>query len=219
MEPIAHFFNSNFFIALITFLVGSIAIYLYRKQTVDHKKSAANTILQEIVNAEKLIDSAKLEIGESRRAGFTLIPEHHYLMPTESWSKYKSLFVNNLTSEEWDRLNNFYNDCSLFDEIISYSDSQFEKDTTEIRKNSHKGIFKYVSEYADKISKETDEVKIEELKEELKKKKDIISDLATSAEFMHTYVPSKPTKDLEKLIDTIDTKISLDTIGQKLKAI
>lgn len=53
------FLNSNFFIAIITIVVGSIAYRIYLKQQRDNKMDAAKIILQEIRRAEDI----KTKIG------------------------------------------------------------------------------------------------------------------------------------------------------------
>jgi len=213
------FLNSNFFIALVTLLVGSVAIYIYKKQQKDTKRNAANTVLLEIANAEQIIESAKLKISETRRAGRTQIPEHHYVLPTESWSKYKSLLSKDFTKEQWDRISKFYNDCQLFDETVAYNDNMFINDTVEIRKNVHQGIYKYAAEYAEKITEEKDPSKKEDIINEFKDKKNALSLILTSSEYMYIYSPSKPVNDIELLIDTIETSISISDVGQKLRKI
>ena len=49
------FVNSSFFLALVTFFVGGIAIFLYLIQKINKKRDASRIILQEIRRAEDII--------------------------------------------------------------------------------------------------------------------------------------------------------------------
>jgi cbb3-type cytochrome oxidase subunit 3 len=131
--------------ATVTFIVGFIAIFLYKKQRRDEKQSAANIILLEIKTAEDLLKEAKDKINETRRDGMTKIPAHHFVMQTENWNRYKHLFVNEFTSEQFKKINKFYDECLLFDETVKFNDSIFFGDVTEIRKNVHKGVYELVT--------------------------------------------------------------------------
>lgn len=104
------FFNSNFFVGLITLIVGGVAIFIYIKQKRDQKRDAANIILMEIRYAEKLI--------ERFTAGGIVMDLQNKIIPTNNWYKYNYLFVQDLDIDEIDQLNNFYNQCSLIDKSI-----------------------------------------------------------------------------------------------------
>lgn len=106
------FFNSNFFIALITFLVGSFAICLYIKQKRDYKCDAASIILMEIRHAERAIERMKASAVETSGAPSVLLP-------TNNWVKYNYLFIKDFDRDELDLVNNFYNQCSVIDYALS----------------------------------------------------------------------------------------------------
>lgn len=112
------FFNSNFFIALITLLVGSVAIFIYLKQRRDSKRDAARIILQEIRRAEDIITDYK-EHGQYK---FT-----KKIIATNSWAKSIHYFVGDLVIDELDRVSNLYSTGEYLDSIISkISDVKFE---------------------------------------------------------------------------------------------
>lgn len=57
--PLTSFFNSNFLLALITFIARLTALIIYYKQKSDMKKDAANIIYIEITNAERIMKQAE----------------------------------------------------------------------------------------------------------------------------------------------------------------
>jgi len=105
-----NFLNSNLLISIITFLVGSFAIYLYIKQKIDHEKDAAKLILQEIRYAEQQIRSFKV-VGS--------YPLADKLLPTNSWHKNIHLFVGKLKETEIDLISRFYSNSAYLDIVIS----------------------------------------------------------------------------------------------------
>lgn len=112
------FFNSNFFFASVTVLVGGFAIYLYKKERFDSKVSAAKIILQEIRRAEDIIKRYK-EWGQYQ---FT-----KRIIATNSWAVNIHYFVGNLTIDELDKVSDLYSTGEYLDSIISkVSDTKFE---------------------------------------------------------------------------------------------
>lgn len=106
------FFNSNFFISLVTIAVGCVAFFLYKKQKKDQKKDAAKLILQEIRYAEQQIRNARI------------VNENNYylankLLPTNSWHKNINFFVNDLLESQIDLVSQFYSQAAYLDEVIS----------------------------------------------------------------------------------------------------
>lgn len=104
---IAAFLNNN--LGVVTFFVGSLAIYLYIKQKKDHKREAANLILQEIRYAEK-------QIVKYREFGKYKLSDR--LLPTNSWSMNIHLFIKDLKETDIDLVNNFYARSASIDTMI-----------------------------------------------------------------------------------------------------
>ena len=113
------FFNSTFFISLVTGAVGSVAIVKYFKQRNDYKKDVAKSILQEIRWAENIIGKYK----EFRNYKFT-----QKIIPTNSWANNMHLFVDNLTPDQIDKIGDFYSTGEYLDTIVNkISNVQFDK--------------------------------------------------------------------------------------------
>src|SRR3989344_1068791 len=132
-----NFIRSEIFNPLVTLLAGSVVYVLYRKQNDDFKKDAASIILLEIENAESLLKKAyaSLKIGTNQDEA-RFLPESNFVMKKESWSRFRHLFVRDLTRVEWEAISEFYDKCMLFDKSIEYNDSFFQKDVEQIRKNA-----------------------------------------------------------------------------------
>ena len=109
MIPIIHFFNSSFFFALITLLVGFIAIAIYLRQREEEKRDSASLILQEIRFAENKLRNFNVTFG------FNF---HDHILPTASWHKSIHFFVNQLEENEIDLISSFYTKCEYVDILI-----------------------------------------------------------------------------------------------------
>ena len=70
--------SSNFAVAVVTLVVGGVAIYLYITQKKENKRDAAKIIVQEIRRAEDIISDYK-KTGSYQFA--------RKIIPTNSWAK------------------------------------------------------------------------------------------------------------------------------------
>lgn len=105
------FFNSPFFVAIVTLFVGLFAIYLYLKQRMDRKREAASLILQEIRYAETRMKEA--------RAYDHKYPFFDRLLPTSSWHNNIHLFIKDFEQNEIDTISHFYASVSYLDNVIT----------------------------------------------------------------------------------------------------
>ena len=208
MAHLLDFFNTNTFVGLITLLVGSFALYLYNKGKSDFKREAAGILLYEIENAERLLKTAK----ENLAANPPILSENQLLVPTESWSKYKFLFVRDLARDEWDGLNDFYNRCFLYDNAVKYNNSFFTKNEEQLRVNKQRVLTGYLKKHVEaQVGKDVPEAdKISRISDEFDK------------QFMNNpsllfYSPQKPIMDAQNAVRNINAAISLGIIGTKLK--
>lgn len=187
------FFNSNFFIAFVTVLVGSFAIYLYIKQKKDQKRDAANIIISEIRNAENTIAQIKNSGGISFSTR---------ILPSSSWNEYSFLFVNQLDRDEMDTINNFYNQCTLLDKALEQADSIPDQ---------LKSKGDYVQQILVKMASESENVS--KYEENRKKFFEIMAKENTTVQ------PVAFVEVLKGRLSTMNTIITSTTIGDKLKKI
>lgn len=213
MDFLINLFNSNFFVGAVTLLAGSTAFYLYITQKRDHKKDAANILLLEIQNAGRLLGEVREHLRNGR------LPSK-FLMPTDSWDKYKYLFVRDFDRDEWDSIANFYHHCKLYDQAVSHNSSFFQKNEEQIRVNMHKITSNYLK--ADFENQNADE-KIEETNNSQAGVSYSKHDIAKFQEFylskanLLLYEPRKPLQDAQQHLDDIRLDISQTSIGLKLK--
>jgi hypothetical protein len=120
------FANSNFFFASITFIVGSLAFYIYTKQKSDEKSNAATTILLEVRNAESKVD---IIIDKLDKESAVDLPA---VLPTNSWRKYSHLFVRDFDLDDIQLLNTFYSSCEIIEDLANRQNN-FVWITTEER--------------------------------------------------------------------------------------
>jgi len=126
------FFNSNFFIGLVTIIVGLSAYLLYLKQKIDNKRNAARIILQEIRRAEDIISDYK----EHGRYKFT-----KKIIATNSWAKNIHYFVGDLDVDELDKISNLYSTGEYLDSVISkISDVKFEENVKSFEESIQRMI-------------------------------------------------------------------------------
>jgi hypothetical protein len=208
MDKIISFFNSSFFIGLVTLLAGSFAFWLYFKKNRDIKKDAANILLLEIQNAERQLMALKEKLKKDKR-----LLDDVFIMPTASWDKYQYLFVRDLDRDEWDIIGLFFDKCKLIDHAISSNNSYFQKNEEQIRVNMQRIISDYIKEATALGDDEKQKVEKNEL-------------MAKAAKFQTEYLshpeltiysPQKPVGDAEIFTENLPTDLSQKSIGEKLK--
>lgn len=183
----------DLFSALSTFVVGSIAILLYVKQRKDQKRDAANVIIAEIRQAERLINQFKKN-GISNDISYQLLPSNN-------WTKYNYLFINDLDQDEIEQINNFYSQCIVLDKEIDQINISHEL------KNKSLAMHNYISLIA-KESMGNEEI--------FKTNKENYIKLMNKDIF--TFRPEAPLVSIAKALNNIDL-ITTSSIGAKLKKI
>lgn len=114
------FATSNFFLAIVTLVVGGFAIYLYLMQKIDSKKSAAKIIVQEIRRAEDIMTRYK----EQKNFSFT-----KKIIANNSWGSNVHFFIGDLSQDEIDRISTLYSTGEFLDYTIKrVFDLRFDKD-------------------------------------------------------------------------------------------
>ncbi len=199
------------FNAVATILVGLYAFSLYKKQKNDSKKDAANIILLEVQNAEKVLKLAQRFLDKP----IAELPYDTITMPTESWCENKYLFVADFDKNQWEAISNFYSVCQLFDESVRTNASYFQKNEEQVRVNIQKRSAELTKDYNEKIDKaKTPEDKLK-LRTELRTKIDEATALYLDA--VTTYNPKKPIDDAKQCVEVIKLNISLSSAINKLK--
>lgn len=116
------FVNSNFFLALVTLIVGGIAISLYLVQKSNRKRDSARIIVQEIRRAEDIISDYK-KTGSYQFA--------KKIIATNSWAKNIHLFVGDLDNDELDKISDLYSTGEYLDNLVGEISQITLKDEVE----------------------------------------------------------------------------------------
>jgi hypothetical protein len=195
--------------SFVTLLAAFVALYIYKKQHHDEKQNAAQTIYSEIVSGENKLKGTRERFFAVQYPSL----ESNKVMLYENWSKYKYLFVRDLTSSEWETIENFYNNCSDYDVAVTLNNSYFHQST--------KHIFSSLNQYYYDVI-----VKFHETKPSKDKLSKASSDNLSNfqARFLQNYDtidyrPQKPINDARIALVALDSNLSLSSAGQKIKNI
>jgi hypothetical protein len=215
MDSLINFFDSNFFVALVTLLVGVAAYILYRIQRRDHKREIANIILLEIQGAERKLKLIRKSLNEDPPT----LPNDLRLLPIETWSANNYLFIRDFDRDAWDAIADFYAKCQLIDETIKFNNASFRNDVEQIRSNKQRLLGDYANDAAKKLKGSVE--KLEEGDAETLK---IFNDLSEKFDQIYmsrqgrfSYTPNKTVNDARAYVDQIDRRISQSAVGIKLK--
>lgn len=227
MNNIILFFNSNFFVAITTIIAGITALLVYFRQKSDYKRDASKSLYSEIVNAERVVKEVK-KIKQNNNLLSLGTDAGKYALGDSSWERLKHLFVNDFNSNEWEKLNTFFNQKNEYSKTIENISNLFPKNI-EFRMQSIQGeLAKIATEQADEFSKikiptdptnkeYNEEAKkiIEKFENKARAFQTIFIDANTS--FKYSYFPQGTFEPLEKVLDIIDTNISISSIGVKIQ--
>ncbi len=197
------FIDSNFFSAAVTLATGLVALIIYKRKQSDDKKDAASIILLELQNAERQLKRIRENMNKR------ILEEDNYLMQTESWSKYKYLFVRDFDRDEWDTISDYYHRCHLVDSAITHQSSFFQKNEEQLRINIQKNVAKCIEE----LIQEKDETRREEI---LKEASEFQDEIIKNSELTF-YSPQKPINDVKQYLESWNADITNTAIGVKLK--
>jgi hypothetical protein len=219
---------------LLTLLTGILALVVYKEQQADSKRKAAKTLYYEIINAE----SAVVEIRDMNSKGLLLSDPsmtnvyNRYIFKELSWFEKKYLFINNFNSNEWKKLDIFFQQIWMLNETLKEMASLTSKNTNARMAAFHgilaKEAFHYseelnkldsISPTADKQKKLTGKIEkhylgnVEKFINEY-----LLKDTRTS--FQYQYLPNGSFGIIgANQLDVIDTTISTSSEGIKLRRI
>lgn len=215
LDLLISFLDSNFFIGLVTIAVGTAAFRIYRRQQHDSKRDAANVILLEIEGAEQQLQTI---IG--RQSPGSLV-ENVYLMKNHSWDKYRYIFVRDFDRNEWDKITDFYNKCLQYDTSVEYDSNQFASNVDKAQSHILGILANYASDYVKQV--ETNVAKEQDYKELYLKRKSAflrsygVEENSEGFAPPYFYGPRKPVNEAQSILETIETNLSLTSVGIKLK--
>lgn len=209
----SYIFDSNATVAVATIITGLAAFFVYRRQRRDAKRDAANTVLMEIKSAER-----KLIAIKDRAARDKMLPENEFVMRSESWSRYKYLFISDLDRDDWDSISEFYYNCQLYDEILRKNGDAFGKNEEQIRSTGHRLLEIAAGSMIDEI---IDNPTVEAAATaKYNQRAALVNDLYLSSRVHKAlYTPQKYYEDGQFFLDALPTDISQKSPGAILKHI
>lgn len=201
----------NYLDAIVTFLVGTVAIYIYKKQKIDNKRDAANSILLEIQHAERSIDKIKDFIKKGS------LDVDVVILQADSWVANKHLFSRDFDKDEWDSITEFYEKAKLLDQAVSYNHLGFSSDVEQIRTNKQRVLADFTKDLVNELGT-AQEGAFPEIISNYKSKIDIFDQQYMEQQGKFAYNPQKPVDDAKTYISEIK-KLTTSSVGQKLKRI
>ncbi len=202
----------------VTALVGVLAWVVYLAQKKDKKREAANSILLEIQGSESAVTKVKDAIQKEH------LDIDVSVLPMESWSANKHLFVRDFDQDEWSSITDFYNKAFLIDEAIRYNKTAFANDVEQIRTNRQRVLAKYAEEVIDAVTDDAKnnngvvQLNTQELETTYDLKAKAFDRMYMNKQGEFSYKPQKPINDV-KLYLTDFPKLTTSSIGIKLKKI
>jgi hypothetical protein len=222
------FLNSSFFLAFSTVLVAAAAYWLYKRQQKDNLRTAAYIIYLEIEKGEQLLKDAEETLTQYRvRKGSSteidadaMFPSKLQVMRTDSWNHYRPMLSRRLSVTNLNKIDEFYNNCRLLDEALTYIDAGFSRNESEVRVNA----FRMVAQYMDDLLKSVKtnpssnaatsraNQKIADLNKER------LDAFKSSFPTSYSYIPIKPYQDAEYYASLLVGRSLINSpLGQALK--
>lgn len=206
--------NSNFIVASVTLVVGLLAFRIYKKQQTDAKRDAANVILLEIQSAERQLRT----ISQNRSE----LSEKLLLMKNSSWDMYRYLFVRDFDRDEWDRVTDFYDKCSLYDKSALAYNSTWADSVKSVQTELLAVLAQYAKDYVTSLEETTDPDARKKLRQQYEERRETFISVYGVVENKDNYSspyfynPQKPVLEAKEILTTLETNLSLSSVGAKL---
>ena len=98
--------------SVVTLIVGCVAYFVYRQQKRDEKRNAATIIVMDVRQAEQVVFSI-LEKGLDTGVDATSLKP---IISENNWTRYKHLFVSDLSYDDFAAFNRFFDSCIIINE-------------------------------------------------------------------------------------------------------
>lgn len=204
--------------SVVTFIVGLVAFFVYRKGRNDTKKDAARTIVLELKTAQQHLLTAKESIIKDR-----LIKEDLFILRSTQWEKHKYLFARDLKADELAELNAFYEKCISYDEIVKYYNGSYRKNEEEIRLNLQSALADYTKGYIADINdtsiSDSDDDKRKAYESLIDKFADEFMKRNIFTKSAYFYMPEKTFSDAEAIVHTVNVNMTSTPAYRKLQSI
>lgn len=213
----------------VALFVGLFVFVVYILSKRDKKKNAAKIINTEISGAEDKLKELKEKFAKSdgKAIGESLI------LSSNSWSRYKHLFISDFTDKQWRKISEFYDNCELLNNAVRENNSFFGQNSQAIRAARYEAAASFVSKAVGEVESgkfnkilpdgtqvisddAAAQVRIQ-VESELKAFNEILEE-SLNATNTH-YNPMKPISDADRVLKYMDTEVLDGEIGIKLRKI
>lgn len=195
-------------LVIVTVFVGGVALYIYWRQGDDQKRLAAQTIYSELSTAENRLKGIRARFFAVDQPVLELAK----IMPYESWTKHKYLFLKDLSAENWKLIDDFYSNCIAYDVAVDIETKNIEK----IIKANYQYLYQYyskkVDEYHDKHPTKT--VLPKKLLDDVRIYQALYLDKGGTT---LDYVPRQSINGARSALVALDTAVTAASAGQKLR--
>ena len=199
--------------------VGTSAYIIYKKKKLDDKKDAATILLTEIRNAAVLVPGLRDRFTTNKNAA---VGEDLKLLPSESWSRFKYLFVNELSDQEWQGIDKFFKNCLAYDECAHENRGYFANDTQQIWVNIQAYYARVLRKFMDTnppTIMDTQKGRLAEIPQSDRDKVRAYTDTYIANTALASYSPSKPINEAERALNNIHEEILITSAGIALEKI
>jgi hypothetical protein len=214
---------------IVGLIAAGLAYVIYVKKKRDDKTNAAKIILVEISGAEDELKTLKQNLADndSSELGSKMI------LSSNSWNKYKHLFIKDFTDKQWRSISEFYDNCEIINASIAFNNEGFGKNAEAIRAARYQAAGKFVSDAlleaqngAFNITQPdgtivTDPDSENKIKEYIELRQSAFNELLQGSlnKTGTHYLPLKPLNDVEKLLKYMETRLLDGDIGIRLRKI
>ena len=112
---------------IATIATAVVAYYLYKKSKSDELENAVRIIILEIKESERIVKN----LNEIKTAGNFYPDDLLKITPLKGWIKYSYLFIQKLTNDEYDQLNDYFKKCDILEKYIEKNHNFFWITTEE----------------------------------------------------------------------------------------
>ncbi|MDB5185570.1 MAG: hypothetical protein JWL85_93 [Candidatus Saccharibacteria bacterium] len=214
---------------IVGILAAAFAYGLYVKKKRDDKTDAAKIIDVELSGAEDELKTLKQSLADNNSSDLG----SKMILSTNSWSKYKHLFIKDFTDKQWRSIGEFYENCETINEAITFNNEGFGKNAEAIRAARYQAAGKFVSDAILEVQNGSfsitqsdgtvvvDPESEKKVKEYIELRQSAFNELLQEAlnKTGTHYLPLKPLNDVEKLLKYMDCRILDGDVGIRLRKI
>lgn len=214
---------------IVGIVAAFVAYLIYLKKKRDDKTNAAKIINVEISGAEDELKTLKQRLADNGSSDLG----SKMVLSSNSWSKYKHLFIKDFTDKQWRSIGEFYENCETINDAIAFNNEGFGKNAEAIRAARYQAAGKFVSDAILEVQNGTftvtqpdgttvvDPESEKKVKEYIELRQSAFNELLQESlnKTGTHYIPLKPLNDVENLLKYMECKVLDGDMGIRLRKI